>query len=495
MIKKLFSFFTAVIVTSFIFMSSVSVSGDGSYKTWLQSDSRWGSKTLGGSGDTMAEIGCAVTALAIQVVHSGSKSESGFNPGTLVDYLNKNGGLDSEGNLYWGAVTGMVSSFTFEKRAYFSAQNKSTIIKELTSYINSGYYIIMSVKYDGHWVAIDTIKNGVVYMMDPAQNKNNNLFDYYSVGGMLQVRLYKGKNAPAKVGSTPSYTTGQYKTTDNLNLRQSYSTSSNILLTIPSGKTVNVTSIYNNEWGKTVYNGKTGWIYLEYTSYVGALPTTTTKKPITTSKPTTTTKPPSFQPGYFKCNDADGVNLRSGPGTNNSIICVVPYNNIIFISSVSNNWGKATYNSKSGYVCMDYFDYVSPPAVTTVATTKITTTTTTAKPKITTSTVKTTVNPKTTESPKTTVSIKTTVSPKTTVSSKTTVNTKTTTITNPGTTSIIKGDINKDGKIDNKDVLALNIYINNPFKLTTIDIYIYDINKDKVVNEIDVIYLMKKIRG
>lgn len=129
----------------------------------------------------------------MQVVHSGCKSESEFNPGTLVDYLSKNGGFDSYGNLYWGAVTGMVSNFTFEKRAYFSSQTKSGITQELASYINQGYYIVMSVKYDGHWIAIDTIKNGVVYMMDPAQNKSNNLFDYYDVNGMLQVRLYKGK--------------------------------------------------------------------------------------------------------------------------------------------------------------------------------------------------------------------------------------------------------------------------------------------------------------
>ena len=74
MVKKISSLFIAITVTAFIFLSSLVVSGADSYKTWLQSDSRWGSKTLGSCGDTMAEIGCAVTSVAIQVVHSGSKS-------------------------------------------------------------------------------------------------------------------------------------------------------------------------------------------------------------------------------------------------------------------------------------------------------------------------------------------------------------------------------------------------------------------------------------
>lgn len=433
MVKKISSFFVAITVTAFIFFSSLVVSGADSYKTWLQSDSRWGNKTLGSCGDTMAEIGCAVTSIAIQVVHSGCKSESSFNPGTLVDYLSKNGGFDSEGNLYWGAVTGLVSNFTFEKRAYFSSQTKSNIVKELTTYINQGYYIVMSVKNDGHWIAIDTIKDGIVYMMDPAQNKTDKLFDYYDVSGMLQVRLYKGKNTPAKVESTTTtYLTGHYKTTAALNLRASYSTSSNILLTIPSGKTVVVTRVYNNQWGEVEYNGKSGWICLDYTQY--------------------TENSYSYKTGAYKCNVSSGVNMRSGVGSDKSLVCLVPYNATVTISSVTNNWGKATYGSKSGYICMEYLTYVSAPATTTAVTTKVTMTTTT------TTTTTTTASPVTT------------------------------------TLSTIKGDINRDGIINNDDVLALNVYINNPFELKMIELYIFDLNNDSVVDELDAVYLMKEIR-
>ena len=272
MVRKFNKIIASFIAVIFMFCTSFTVSAADGYKDWTQGDSRWGNKTLGSCGDTMAEIGCAVTSIAILVVHSGSKSESSFNPGTLCDYLSKNKGFDNYGNVYWGAVSGLVPNFTFEKKASFSSNTKSSITNELKSYINQGYYIVMSVKYDGHWIAIDTIKNGEVYMIDPAQNKTDKLFDYYDAAGMLQVRLYKGKNLPSKIDdtsvTTPKYLTGHYITTDALNLRQSYSTSSNVLLTIPKSTTVVVTRIYNNEWGQVEYKDKTGWIYLVYREFV-----------------------------------------------------------------------------------------------------------------------------------------------------------------------------------------------------------------------------------
>lgn len=400
----------------------------------------------------MAEIGCAVTSIAILVVHSGSKSESSFNPGTLCDYLSNNGGFDNYGNVYWGAVTGLVPDFTYEKRASFSSNTKSGITSELTNYINQGYYVVMSVKYDGHWIAIDTIKNGEVYMIDPAQNKTDKLFDYYDAAGMLQVRLYKGKNAPAKItsGSTttePKYLTGHYITTDALNLRQSYSTSSSILLTIPKSTTVVVTRVYNNQWGQVEYNNKSGWIYLEYTKYTESQYT--------------------YKTGTYKVTATTGVYMRSGIGGENLIVCLVPYNGTVNITNVLCNWGKASYNSKEGWICMEYLQY--SPAVTTT-TTKVTT-------KATTTTVKTTV--------------KTTA--KTTARTTTTTKAATTTAVTTTIKVLNKGDVNLDGKIDKTDLICLNRYLAKPYETEFPERYNMDVNNDNVIDERDAVYLFKKI--
>ncbi len=59
---------------------------------------------------------------------------------------------------------------------------------------------------------------------------------------------------------------GYYKLTSALNLRAETNTTSSSLAIIPNGKIIEVTEI-DGFWGKTEYNGKTGWVFLEYTTF------------------------------------------------------------------------------------------------------------------------------------------------------------------------------------------------------------------------------------
>lgn len=471
--KKVTSIVISVILV-FTFCLTASADG-GSYKNWLQSDSRWGSKRLGVSWETMSQVGCAVTSVAMLAVHSGSVSESNFNPGKLCDYLSNNNGFDSYANLYWGAVSGLVPGFTFKKKASLSSNTKAGITNELATYINQGYYIILSVNYDSHWIAIDTIKDGVVYMMDPAQNRTDKLFDYYKAEGMLQVRLYKGVKAPAKANepAEPDYLPGHYKTMAILNLRAVYNTSSNILKTIPTNTDVIVRGIYNGNWGQVEYDGKTGYICLEYTKYTENLY--------------------SYKNGKYKVNAAGGVYMRSGAGTQNSITCLVPYNAIIYVTSVSGGWGKALYNDKSGWICMEYVNYagISTAPVTTTAakvTTKVTTQTTKATTKVTTkATTKSTTKVTTKATTKSTTKATTKLTTNTTTTQTTA---KTTTVT---TAKPIKGDVNRDGKLSKMDLIIINNYIARPVVKNAELHYIMDVNNDNIIDERDSVYLMTMI--
>jgi len=51
---------------------------------------------------------------------------------------------------------------------------------------------------------------------------------------------------------------------------------------------------------------------------------------------------------------SDGLNHRSGPGTNYSIVQAFPYGTVLNIESVENGWVKCTYNGKTGYVSSQY---------------------------------------------------------------------------------------------------------------------------------------------
>lgn len=127
----------------------------------------------------------------------------------------------------------------------------------------------------------------------------------------VAVNLTKGSKAggyPKSSGSSSSasttvktYTTGTYKTTANLNLRAGVGTGSSVLLTIPKGTSIQVTSI-SGSWGKTTYSGKTGWCCLDYATRTGAL-ATSTKKGYAGTFPTIPSR------GYFKKGDR-GENVK-----------------------------------------------------------------------------------------------------------------------------------------------------------------------------------------
>ncbi len=53
-----------IMITGICRLSIPVQAATGEYKSWLQTDSRWGSIQLGSSGATMSRIGCAVTSLA-----------------------------------------------------------------------------------------------------------------------------------------------------------------------------------------------------------------------------------------------------------------------------------------------------------------------------------------------------------------------------------------------------------------------------------------------
>mgnify|MGYP002410261953 CR=1 FL=1 len=60
--------------------------------------------------------------------------------------------------------------------------------------------------------------------------------------------------------------------------------------------------------------------------------------------------------------DVDGstLRLRSGPSTNDAVLCSIPDNGVLQITGVNNGWYKVTYNGQAGYVSSNY---VCLPAV------------------------------------------------------------------------------------------------------------------------------------
>lgn len=296
-----------IMITGICRLSIPVQAASGEYKSWLQTDSRWGSIQLGSSGATMSRIGCAVTSLAKLVVHSGSATEETFDPGKLCNYLSKNGGFDSSGNIYWTVVTGLVPEFHFCAYTSFKTTTEAEKVAELEKYIQDGYYMAVSVKNRGHWVAVDYVKDGEVYIMDPASNAKTNLFDSYDCAGVTQIRLFKGLNPPPTTGNAPVesyYKTGRYTTNTGLNFRANAGITYEILADIPKDTLVTVEGT-SGAWGRITYNGKVGWICLEYCTYVEG--------------------DYSYPTGRYRSTSDNGLYVRGGVGSTIGAIGMLAY--------------------------------------------------------------------------------------------------------------------------------------------------------------------------
>jgi len=342
-------------------ITTITASADETYKTWKQGDSRWGKMRLGGSSYTMSNSGCAATALSMLMVHSGSITDSSFTPGTLCTFFNNNGGFSNKGDISWGVSSKLASSFTFEGYASLSSSSVSGKVSEIENYLDEGYFLIVGVKSGGHWVAIDRVENGVVYMFDPANGKNVSLFNAYDNSGIYKVRKFKGANSvstsvtttveekedvaeevkdtqqstsntkPSTSTPTSSYTTGLYKITSELRFRTDAYLDADIIDIIPASTSINVSEI-NGEWGYVCYNGNMGWINLAYTSKLQ--------------------NSYKYETGTY--TTAEPLNFRESNTTSSNSYGLIPVNTKIEILEVKDNWGKVSYEGKSAWVCLDY---------------------------------------------------------------------------------------------------------------------------------------------
>ena len=76
---------------------------------------------------------------------------------------------------------------------------------------------------------------------------------------------------------------------------------------------------------------------------------TTTEEETTTQQESTT---------IFKVYDApDGLSLRSGPGTDEEVLMVVPADSTVTVSAIADGWAAVKYNDDEGYM---YAMYLSP---------------------------------------------------------------------------------------------------------------------------------------
>ena len=159
------------------------------------------------------------------------------------------------------------------------------------------------------------------------------------------------------IGASSSGNASGYINADYVNLRSGAGTNYSVVICMRKNTkfTFVSTTLYNKNWYKIKLNdGKTGYVHKDYAK----------------KDSVSTTNPPSSSSATGYVTD-DYVNLRSGAGTNYSVItCMRKNTKFTFVSTslYSTNWYKIKLNDgKTGYVHKDYVkkDSVSttnPPA-------------------------------------------------------------------------------------------------------------------------------------
>lgn len=135
-----------------------------SVPSFKQTDSRWANVTIGTSGKTMAQIGCATTAIAMM---------ESYRTGSIVtpDAMAKNLRYTATGSVYWPSH-------------YTAVTNPSGYLKAVYSQLQAGKPVLFGAKnsYGGqHWVVItgyhggSTLSPAGFTILDPGSSSRTDL--------------------------------------------------------------------------------------------------------------------------------------------------------------------------------------------------------------------------------------------------------------------------------------------------------------------------------
>lgn len=126
---------------------------------------------------------------------------------------------------------------------------------------------------------------------------------------------------------------GTVTTSSSVNFRTEASTSSTSMGKLSDGTRVAILDEVDG-WYKVAYNGKTGYMSSEYIA----------SQPIM-----------NIECGGAKVTTAV-LNVRSGPGTENSIVTKLYEGTVAKIIGINNAWFKVQYGGYTGYICPDYVE-------------------------------------------------------------------------------------------------------------------------------------------
>ena len=151
--------------------SGVGGADAGPWSNWKQTQEPWGSLDMPKPNkkcSTISNCGCAITSLAILIARSGvpTSLDPDFNPGTFYQaikpHMNGNGVTWNEPSI----VTPYIKLHT----VVYPSQSS---LEKLREFLRQGYYVIVGVKGNGHWVVVLGENGNTFDIVDPGWDKTS----------------------------------------------------------------------------------------------------------------------------------------------------------------------------------------------------------------------------------------------------------------------------------------------------------------------------------
>ncbi|EGT3617092.1 enterotoxin [Clostridium perfringens] len=146
--------------------------------------------------------------------------------------------------------------------------------------------------------------------------------------------------------------TGIVKVNSTLNMRSGPGSSYGVIGTLRNNDKVEIIKEVNG-WYEIRFNGKSGYVSSQYVKVDGD---TSEEKPVEPEKPPVSVN----KQGIVKVNST--LNMRSGPGSNYSVIGTLRNNDKVEIIKEVSGWYEIRFNDKSGYVSSQYVSIVDSGA-------------------------------------------------------------------------------------------------------------------------------------
>ena len=156
---------------------------------WKQFDPKWKDNLMGSK--TIGQVGCAMTSVSILLRMTGL-TQSHFSPAVLNTYLRTHNGYTGN-SIYWSAMNNYVDSWKYVDGGTLTGSDNNKI-KTIKKLLDEGYYLVISVKNNGHWVAATGYSGKEILMSDPGKSTATKLFATYGGKTITRYIRYSCKN-------------------------------------------------------------------------------------------------------------------------------------------------------------------------------------------------------------------------------------------------------------------------------------------------------------